>query len=143
MLKYLFLMTFLLFSQTTSAFHLRTSVKISRSRVFSASNILKATKLEVDAVKKAELVSKISAKSGLNKTQVDAVISAFIETVTESVSDGKKISLQGLGTFEPRLRAARQGKNFHTGEIVEIPSSMSPAFTASKSFKDMVKESKK
>jgi DNA-binding protein HU-beta len=58
-------------------------------------------------------------------------------------TDGKKVSFTGFGTFESRERAARQGRNPQTGAAIDIKASRSPAFSASKTFKDRVKESKK
>ncbi|KAG5184938.1 DNA-binding protein HU [Tribonema minus] len=93
-------------------------------------------------MKKADFVASISAKSGLSKTQTDAAISAFMDTVMEAVADGKKVSLVGFGTFESRERAARQGRNPQTGEALSIPASKAPAFSAAKAFKDRVKEAR-
>lgn len=56
---------------------------------------------------------------------------------------GNKVALTGFGSFEPRLRAARNGRNPATGESMHIPSSTSPVFTPSKAFKDQVKASHK
>lgn len=55
-----------------------------------------------------------------------------------TISDGKKVNLQGFGTFEPRGRAGRTGRNPRTGESMEIKATTVPAFVASKTFKDQV-----
>lgn len=56
----------------------------------------------------------------------------------QSVVQGKKVSLPGFGTFEPRPRAARKGRNPKTGEEMEIKAFTSVGFSASKTFKDRV-----
>lgn len=61
----------------------------------------------------------------------------------QQVSRGNKVAITGFGSFEPRLRAARNGRNPATGESIHIPSSTVPAFTAGKAFKDQVKASHK
>jgi len=38
-------------------------------------------------------------------------------SITDAVTDGKKVTLLGFGTFEPRSRAARQGRNPKTGTV--------------------------
>lgn len=53
-----------------------------------------------------------------------------------AVVDGKKINLQGFGTFESRERSGRQGRNPRTGEPIEIKATTVPAFSASKAFKE-------
>ncbi|MEE0494921.1 MAG: HU family DNA-binding protein, partial [Cyanobacteriota bacterium] len=45
----------------------------------------------------------------------------------------------GFGTFEPRKRAARSGRNPQTGATIKIAAKTVPAFTAGKKFKDQVK----
>jgi DNA-binding protein HU-beta len=44
----------------------------------------------------------------------------------------------GFGSFEPRDRKAREGRNPKTGEAMEIPATTVPAFSAGKQFKDLV-----
>lgn len=63
---------------------------------------------------------------------------ASLDTITEAVTAGKKVTFLGFGSFEPRARAARTGRNPKTGEALEIKASVNPGFTASKSFKDKV-----
>ena len=51
---------------------------------------------------------------------------------------GKKGSILGFGSFEPRDRSARQGLNPKTGEKIAIPAKRVPTFSAGKLFKDRV-----
>ena len=86
-----------------------------------------------------ELVNTISRKMGATKKDADKAVTAFIDTVTEALVEGRKVQLIGFGTFEVRERAARKGRNPQTGEEIEIPASKIPAFKAGKSLKDSVK----
>ena len=86
-----------------------------------------------------ELVNTISRKMGATKKDADKAVTAFIDTVTESLVEGRNVQLIGFGTFEVRERAARKGRNPQTGEEIEIPASKIPAFKAGKSLKDSVK----
>jgi DNA-binding protein HU-beta len=88
---------------------------------------------------KGELVDKVATKTGVTKKQADAVLSATIESLMEAVSDGDKVTLVGFGSFEPRQRKEREGRNPKTGEAMTIPATKVPAFSAGKLFKDMVK----
>ncbi|MCY7283263.1 MAG: HU family DNA-binding protein [Cyanobacteria bacterium CAN_BIN43] len=92
---------------------------------------------------KGELVDKVSEKAGVTKKQADSVLSAAIESIMEAVSKGDKVTLVGFGSFEPRERKAREGRNPKTGEAMEIPATTVPAFSAGKLFKDMVAPDKK
>ncbi len=87
---------------------------------------------------KADLVHLVAARTELTKTDVSLVVDAAIETIIDSVVEGKKVSILGFGSFEPRERSARQGLNPKTGEKIKIPAKRVPAFTAGKMFKDRV-----
>ncbi len=93
----------------------------------------------METVKKADLVSRMADKSGLNKKQAEAALDAFVATVQEALQAGEKVQLVGFGTFEARDRAARTGRNPGTGEEIQIPASRMPAFKAGKVLKDAVK----
>jgi DNA-binding protein HU-beta len=87
---------------------------------------------------KADLVNLVAARTELTKTDVSQVVDAAIETIIDSVVEGKKVSILGFGSFESRERSARQGLNPKTGEKIAIPAKKVPAFTAGKMFKDRV-----
>jgi DNA-binding protein HU-beta len=70
---------------------------------------------------KADLVNSISEKTGLTKTKSNEVIDAFVESVTESLKNGDKVTLVNFGTFNTSKRDARKGRNPKTGETIEIP----------------------
>lgn len=87
---------------------------------------------------KVELVEKVATSAGLTKTEADAAINAFVETLTDVLKDGDKINLKGFGTFEVREREARTGRNPRTGEAMTIAASKVPAFKASSTLKKVV-----
>jgi DNA-binding protein HU-beta len=87
---------------------------------------------------KGELVDQIAQKAVVTKKQADAVLSATIEAIMEAVSEGDKVTLVGFGSFEPRERKAREGRNPKTGDKMEIPATKVPAFSAGKLFKEKV-----
>ncbi len=88
---------------------------------------------------KTELVAAMAEKANLTKKDAEALLNAFIETVGDAMKADDKIVLTGFGTFEKRTRAAREGRNPQTGEIVKIEACNVPSFKAGKSLKDMVK----
>ncbi len=87
---------------------------------------------------KGELVDAVAEKANVTKKEADAIISATIETIMESVAGDDKVTLVGFGSFEPRLRKAREGRNPKTNEKMIIPETTVPAFSAGKAFKDKV-----
>ena len=87
---------------------------------------------------KAELIQAVAAKSGLSKKDAEVALTAVIDSVTEALKAGDKVSLVGFGTFAVKARAARTGKNPQTGEEIQIAASKAPAFTAGKALKDAI-----
>jgi DNA-binding protein HU-beta len=87
---------------------------------------------------KADLVNSIADKAGVTKKQADSVLSAALDIIVDTVSDGDKVTLVGFGSFEPRERKARNGRNPQTGKALKIPATTVPAFSAGKFFKEQV-----
>jgi len=87
---------------------------------------------------KAELISAVAEKSGLTKKDSDKAVTAVIDSITEALVEGEKVSLVGFGTFEVKDRAARKGINPRTKEPMPIPASKLPAFKAGKALKEAV-----
>ena len=87
---------------------------------------------------KADLVNAMAEKAGLNKTDSEKALKAFIDAVTEALKAGEKVALVGFGTFSVGERAARTGKNPQTGAQIKIAAAKSPKFKAGKALKDSV-----
>ncbi|WP_066871022.1 HU family DNA-binding protein [Clostridium mediterraneense] len=87
---------------------------------------------------KSELITSMSDKAGLTKKDAEVALKAFIESVQEALESGDKVQLVGFGTFETRERAAREGRNPRTKEVIQIPASKAPVFKAGKEFKERV-----
>ena len=87
---------------------------------------------------KAELIAAIAAKTGETKKTAEKLVNAFVETVTEALTEGDKVQLVGFGSFEVRKRAARKGRNPQTKEEIKIPASKAPVFKAGKALKETV-----
>jgi DNA-binding protein HU-beta len=87
---------------------------------------------------KEELIQEIAKKTKFSKKQSEEILAAVIETISKTVAKGKKVTLIGFGTFEPRKRAARTGRNPQTGKELKIAAKTVPAFSAGKRFKEAV-----
>jgi DNA-binding protein HU-beta len=87
---------------------------------------------------KGELVDAIAEKADMTKKDVDAVLSAALDTIVEAVTKGDKVTLVGFGSFEKRERKEREGRNPKTGETMTIAATTVPAFSAGKAFKETV-----
>jgi DNA-binding protein HU-beta len=82
-----------------------------------------------------DFVKEISKKTSVPQKQVNDVVGAALDVITETLGQGDKIVLTGFGTFEMRERKERQGVNPQTKKPITIAASRTPGFTASSSLK--------
>jgi DNA-binding protein HU-beta len=92
---------------------------------------------------KGDLVDDVAERANVTKKQVDSVVSATLESIMEAVAQGDKVTLVGFGSFEPRNRKSREGRNPKTGKKMNIPETVVPAFSAGKFFKQTVEREAK
>jgi DNA-binding protein HU-beta len=95
---------------------------------------------ENNIMNKNELITAVADKSGMTKKETEKILKAFTETVTEELKKGGKVQIVGVGTFEASERAAREGRNPHTGEAIEIEASRAPRFKAGRALKEALNE---
>jgi DNA-binding protein HU-beta len=88
---------------------------------------------------KADIVSKISEKSGLEKSDVQATVEALMEEVKKSLEAGDNVYLRGFGSFIIKTRAEKTGRNISKNTTIKIPAHNIPAFKPSKTFVEGVK----
>ena len=76
----------------------------------------------------------------LTMVSKDGIVSCTLaqQVVSEELVAGGKVQLVGFGTFEVAERAAREGRNPQSGEVMKIAASKAPKFKAGKALKDMV-----
>ncbi|KPQ31865.1 MAG: DNA-binding protein HU-beta [Phormidesmis priestleyi Ana] len=87
---------------------------------------------------KGELIDAVAAKAEVSQRDANAIVTDAIEAIMETVASGEKVTLVGFGSFEPRERKAREGRNPQTGKSLKIPATTVPAFSAGKGFKQLV-----
>lgn len=89
---------------------------------------------------KSELVTVLTRKTNQKRKDVEDVLNAFFQTVTEAMIQGENVKIAGFGTFEARQRAERNGRNPRKPqETVRIPAHRAPVFRAGQKLKDTLK----
>ena len=88
---------------------------------------------------KQAIVDRVSDQIGLTKVQSEQVVDAVIDSIVDTLKQGKEVSIAGLGIFATKTRAARQARNPRTGETISVPSMRVPKFRPAKALKDAVK----
>ena len=94
-------------------------------------------------VTKAEVIAKISEKTGIQKDDVTQTIEAFFKVVKDSMSEGDNIYVRGFGSFINKKRAKKIARNISKNTAIVIDEHYVPAFKPSKVFIDKIKNSKK
>jgi len=87
---------------------------------------------------KGQLKDAVAEAAGLSGADAERALDAVIDTITKAVAGGDKVTIVGFGTFEPRERSARTGRNPQTGEEIQIAASTVPGFKAGAAFKQAV-----
>ena len=89
-------------------------------------------------MRKPESATVIAEKVGLPKEQANVVLNTLLDEIANALHRKDSVTLVGFGTFLPRHRGARMGKNPQTGEPVKIRASNTVAFKPGKALKDSI-----
>ena len=92
---------------------------------------------------KADIVDVIASATGLTKVETEAVVDGFIQTVIDTMKQGKNIEIRGFGSFKVKKRKGRVARNPRTGEQVMVEEHFVPIFKVSKELKHLVDENLK
>ena len=89
---------------------------------------------------KAEIVSNISDKLGVEKNDVQAIVNHFMKEVKGAQESGKNVYLRGFGSFVIKTRKAKKGRNISKNVTIDIPAHNIPSFKPAKDFLEQVKK---
>lgn len=90
-------------------------------------------------MRKADLISEISEKTGIPKVDVMVTLETMFKEIKRSLVAGENIYIRGFGSFITKKRAAKIGRNIKKNIAVEIPEHYIPAFKPAKEFVQEVK----
>ena len=86
---------------------------------------------------KSELIQKLAEDNPhLFQRDVERIVSAVFDEITNALADGDRVELRGFGAFSVKHRDARTGRNPRTGESVEVPAKRAPFFKTGKDLRD-------
>ena len=92
---------------------------------------------------KAEVISEIAEKTGIEKSDVQTTVEAFFKVVKDSMSEGNNIYVRGFGSFVNKKRARKVARNISKNTSIIIDEHFIPSFKPSKTFVQKIKNSKK
>jgi integration host factor subunit beta len=86
---------------------------------------------------RSELVQKLCQDfPDLTQREVESVVSAVFDSITDQLSQGGRVELRGFGAFSTRKRDARLGRNPRTGESVQVDAKRVPYFKPGKEMRE-------
>ena len=86
---------------------------------------------------KSELVQVIANRNPhLFLRDVENIVNAIFEEITEALADGSRVELRGFGAFSVKNRPARTGRNPRTGESVTVEEKWVPFFKTGKELRE-------
>jgi integration host factor beta subunit len=86
---------------------------------------------------RSELVQRVAADNPeLQMKDVERLVSAVFEAISDQLVAGGRIELRGFGAFSTRPRDARTGRNPRTGESVDVAAKRVPYFKPGKEMRE-------
>ena len=88
---------------------------------------------------KAEIVSEIASKTGIDKREVLMVVESLMDTIKTTMTNGEEVFLRGFGSFIIKRRAEKTARNISKNTTMIVPAHNIPAFKPAKEFLEKVK----
>ena len=88
---------------------------------------------------KAEIVSEIASKTGIDKREVLMVVESLMDTIKTTMTNGEEVFLRGFGSFIIKHRAEKTARNISKNTAMIVPAHNIPAFKPAKEFQEKVK----
>lgn len=85
---------------------------------------------------KSQLISQLASDAGLTKAGAERAVNGLLNIITQQLSSGSSVAIQGFGTFSARQAAARTGKHPVSGEPTHQPACIKAVFKPSPQLKD-------
>lgn len=115
--------------------HQNIGTKRSKTKKTKFINTIKKTL----TMTKADIVTKISEETGVDKDTVLTVVEAFMATVKNSLASGNEVFLRGFGSFIIKTRKQKIARNISQNTSIVIPEHNIPSFKPAKTFAELIK----
>lgn len=89
---------------------------------------------------KADTISRIAEKTGMQREEIENVLEAFFTTIKTSLSEGENIYFRGFGSFVVKQRAEKTARNIAQKSTIIVPAHQIPFFKPSNDFINQVKD---
>ena len=89
---------------------------------------------------KADIVNEVAKATGIEKTTVQTMLEASMDSIKDSLAKGQPVYLRGFGSFIIKHRAEKAARNITRNTTMTIPAHDIPAFKPAKVFVASVKK---
>jgi len=94
-------------------------------------------------VTKSDLIERVAARvPHISKKDTELVVNTIFDGMTEALKVSDRIEIRGFGSFQVKIREAREGRNPKTGAEVKIPAKRTPFFKVGKELKERIDEAR-
>ncbi len=91
---------------------------------------------------KSDLIERVAARMPhISKKDTELVVNTIFDSMTDSLRGSDRIEIRGFGSFQVKVREAREGRNPKTGAEVKIPAKRTPFFKVGKELKERIDQS--
>lgn len=90
---------------------------------------------------KADVISEIADKTGIDKADVATTVEAFFSVIKNSMAEGENVYVRGFGSFVNKKRARKIARNISQNTAIVIDEHYIPSFKPSKVFIEKVRGS--
>ena len=77
---------------------------------------------------KKQLIRTMSEKAGLSRKYAEIALDSIVAVVTDALKQGEQVVIPGFGSFQVKVRRAREGRNPISGEKIMVPEKRIPTF---------------
>ena len=88
---------------------------------------------------KADLISEITQKTGIEKIAVQATVESLMTSIIDAMESGENVYLRGFGSFVIKKRAEKTGRDISKNTTIIIPEHFVHTFKPAKTFVEGVK----
>ena len=89
-------------------------------------------------MRREQLVEKIAYKMKVTKKDADTYLTAFLDSIMDTLAKDRRVVVQGFGSFNIQEYKARVAKRPLTGEVIHLPVRRKPSFHAGKELRERV-----
>ena len=84
-------------------------------------------------MKRSDIIRTIQVQfKNMRNSDATIVLDTVIDKMVTAINNNDRIEIRGFGTFQPRLRAAKNGYNPNTGKTTVFPATKTVLFKPSR-----------